>query len=604
MAITAGAGYMVDPNNPNSVIPIGSQSTVNNPNSGYNFTGSTATTTPAVKAPTPVAPTPQPAPSVTINTAPQPIQPTQTQAPQPTAQNALSMPPTGSVVDLLNAAGQSSDYQSRQQLAQQYGIQGYTGTAAQNQDLAKKFLDAYNAKKSSPVPQTSADARGEMNQYFQDNPKQAQEDPQKTFMDAFSAMNPIEANLYQQLSTLLSSNQNRQSMVDLYKNEISAQGIPELNMELADINRIMNGTEDDIRDEVSKSGGFATESQVQALASARNKTLLKRASYLSDVINAKNEYVDRIVELTGADRNQASQELDRKLGITNTLISMSQDMTRNAKENYMNIVSSVGWGGLAATLKDNPTQLKRVENLLGLAPGELSALATYKKPLTEEEDLRLQNLRLQNQKIAADLKTGPSIQTQVVDVGGKKLLINSKTGATIKELGSGDTPASFKNLALAQSNIESVDSLLKDPNIKSAVGPNPAARFSFTNWVTGGKSSYIAGVEQLRSNLTLDNLVNAKANGATFGALSEGELGLLQSSASKLGTWAIKDSNQNVVGYKASETDFKAELDKINNFAKLDFILKGGSPEAVGARQMADGTIWVQNSDGSKTQLK
>jgi hypothetical protein len=202
------------------------------------------------------------------------------------------------------------------------------------------------------------------------------------------------------------------------------------------------------------------------------------------------------------------------------------------------------------------------------------------------------------------LKSGPNLSTQVVDIGGQKVLINSKTGETIRKLDAGDNGGSIQKLSLAQANIDAITSLSNDPNINSAVGPNPAARFSFTNVFTGGKSNFIAGVEQLRQNLTLDNLIQAKANGATFGALSEGEMKLLQSASSKLGTWAIKDSADNIVGYKISEQDFKDELDKINNFAKLDFVLKGGDPISVGVQQMADGTYWTKNSDGTFTQIK
>ena len=49
---------------------------------------------------------------------------------------------------------------------------------------------------------------------------------------------------------------------------------------------------------------------------------------------------------------------------------------------------------------------------------------------------------------------------------------------------------------------------------------------------------------------------------------------------------------------------FKKELDKINNFAKLDYILKGGDPSDVGAKIMPDGTIWSSNSDGTFTKIK
>ena len=148
-----------------------------------------------------------------------------------------------------------------------------------------------------------------------------------------------------------------------------------------------------------------------------------------------------------------------------------------------------------------------------------------------------------------------------------------------------------------------ITSLLNNSSLDSSVGPGPLARMSM-NLFTGAKSNFIAGIEKLREQLTLEKLIQAKQAGATFGALSDGERQTLAASATKLGTWALKNDAGNVYGYKANEIDFKAELDKINNFAKLDFILKGGNPEAVGVQEMADGTFWTQNSNGTYTQIK
>lgn len=386
MAITPGAGYMVDPNNPNAVIPIGSQSTINNPNAGYQFSGGSTPTPAAQQPPVPTPqPTTPPAPTVTINNAPQ-SQPTQTQsAPQPTAQNALSMPPTGSVVDLLNAAGQKSDYASRQQLAQQYGIQGYQGTAAQNQELSKKFLEAFNAKKSTPVPQTSADARGQMNQYFQDNPQQAQEDPQKTFFDQYMAMNPVMKTFYDQITNALSSTATQQSFKDEFAQLQTEQGIPALNTELLNIKNIMDGTEDDIRTEITKAGGFATDSQVQALTGARNKTLLKQANMLQQQLIAKEDYVDHLMQFSKLDREQVSKDLDRKLGLTEKLADIQDKITSAAKDNYQKVVDKVGYNGLAQALAGDKTGLALAEQSLGLPKGILSN-PTALKALTSVDD--------------------------------------------------------------------------------------------------------------------------------------------------------------------------------------------------------------------------
>lgn len=158
-------------------------------------------------------------------------------------------------------------------------------------------------------------------------------------------------------------------------------------------------------------------------------------------------------------------------------------------------------------------------------------------------------------------------------------------------------------LATAKANVDLITGLTTDEYLGGAVGPNMFTRLSPSSVFTGGKTNFIAGVQQLSDQLKLDKLTQAKAQGATFGALSDNELRVIASAATKIGTWAIKDKDENVIGYNANEATFKAELDKINNFAKLDYIIKGGNPEDVKAKRMPDNTVWTVNSDGTRTQL-
>lgn len=202
------------------------------------------------------------------------------------------------------------------------------------------------------------------------------------------------------------------------------------------------------------------------------------------------------------------------------------------------------------------------------------------------------------------LKDQPAISTQVVELkNGKKVLINSKTGETIRQLDAGEDPTNVLAQAQAKDNISTIDSVIKDPYLTGAVGPNPLGRLNVIGGVTGGTTNFITNVENLTSKLTLDNLINAKANGATFGALSEGELNLLSNSATKISKAAIKDDAGNVTGYSLNEKDFKKELDRINNFSKLDYILKGGNAADVDVVVHPDGTAWATNNDGTITQI-
>ncbi len=598
MAITPQAGYQVDPANANGVVPV-AQPAAQTP------------TTPAPQIQTPALPTANPnaamqvpgaTPTTTIPAA-TPTPATPTTATQP----AAVLPASGSVVDLLNQAGQDSSFAARQQLAQKYGIQGYTGTAAQNQDLSKKYLEAFNANKGTAAPQTGAQASSALDSYFQQNSSQPQTDPQANFIDQYFAMNPVVKSLYDTINQTLSSIGTQQTFTQQYQDLVKQQGIPALQTDLMNINNVMDGTEDDIRDEITKAGGFATESQVQALTGARNKTLLKQANVLSNQLQAKEDYVNQIMQFSQADRNEVDKQLDQKLNLTTQLANMQDKITSATKDNYDNIIQTQGYGGLYTALQAHPQQLSQVETLLGLGQGGLKQLAGYTKPLTQQEQLQNQKLQLDIQKTKQDIAAGPGggkLQFVAGTANQPAGTFNPATGQFTPIKGTDTT--SPMQLAQAQSNIDQINTLITAPNTAGAVGATPHARITpFNEVTTGAKSNYIANVQQVSQQLTLDALQNAKANGATFGALSEGELGLLSQSATKLNSWAIKDKDGNVTGYNTNPATFNAELDKINRFSVLDYALKGGDPTTFpNVTEMNDGTIWYKNKDGSVTEIR
>lgn len=115
--------------------------------------------------------------------------------------------------------------------------------------------------------------------------------------------------------------------------------------------------------------------------------------------------------------------------------------------------------------------------------------------------------------------------------------------------------------------ISNISTLLNSPGLNSAVGPNALGRFAIADRF-GAKQNFIAGVQQLVSKDTLDTLINLKAQGGTLGALSDQERIMLQSAASKIGTWAIRDSGGNVTGYNVDEGSFKAELQTIQTLSE------------------------------------
>lgn len=315
-------------------------------------------------APTPVTPTPvQP---VAPQTPPAPVTPTAT--PPQTPAGGATMPNSGSIVDLLNQTGAASSYADRSQLAQKFGVQGYSGTAQQNTDLAKKYLDFYNSKKDTAAP--NSNPRQEIQDGTQSTPQQ--QDPEQTFFDQYGSMNPAVKSLYDQINTTLSAPSTTQSFADQYKQLTGAQGIPGLNTQLMNIQNVMNGTEDDIRNEITSAGGVATESQVQAMVGARNKTLLNQANSLQSTIQLRNDYVNQVMQYSQLDRADVEKQVDQKLGLTQQLSDLQDKMVNAAKDNYQKIVDTVGYQGLADAYKGDPNGMALAEKTLGLPKGALS----------------------------------------------------------------------------------------------------------------------------------------------------------------------------------------------------------------------------------------
>lgn len=91
---------------------------------------------------------------------------------------------------------------------------------------------------------------------------------------------------------------------------------------------------------------------------------------------------------------------------------------------------------------------------------------------------------------------------------------------------------------------------------------------SSKNFLTGAKSNYVAGVQQLTNQETLNNLLQLKQAGGTLGALNESEGQMLRDAATKINNWAIKDADGRVTGYKTSEANFNAELQRLKDLAQ------------------------------------
>lgn len=147
--------------------------------------------------------------------------------------------------------------------------------------------------------------------------------------------------------------------------------------------------------------------------------------------------------------------------------------------------------------------------------------------------------------------------------------IFNKTKGVYAKTGSMEAPTAESSTTVVEglkAKVKQIDDLLESKSISSVVGPNPLARVGYGTF-TGQDSEYVASVERLISQETLDTLLNLKKAGGTLGALSDQERIMLKNAASNIGYWGIEKDGK-IVGYDTSEKAFKEELKRLKTIAE------------------------------------
>ena len=213
--------------------------------------------------------------------------------------------------------------------------------------------------------------------------------------------------------------------------------------------------------------------------------------------------------------------------------------------------------------------------------GAMDALSSIAGMFGSERDRKI---------AAAKAKADSKLETEVVEVNGKKVLINSQTGAVIKDYG-GTTEDSAYQKERAFRTIQSVDELMPQVN-NLTVGLG-----SFLAGIPNTEAaSFATQLDTLKSNIAFGELTamrEASKTGGALGQVSDKENKLLESSLAGLSTTqspeAFKKQLQKV---KDSITRWNSAVEKTNGSANNGTVTQN------------DGTVWKKNTDGSYTRIK
>lgn len=315
-------------------------------------------------------------------------------------------------------------------------------------------------------------------------------------VDNIFSQDPVIGQLMGGIADLLSSKNQVPSIMEDYKKLRKQSGLDDINEELIDAETILDGTEDDIRNEIQTAGGFGTESQVQAMTLSRNKNLLKRYNQLVQMKTDATNQLNTMLTLTQQDRQMAQERVNTQISAMFNMANFRQTALQNTRSQQQFMIQTMGADGYYATVSKDPRQLAMAEQIMGVAPGGLQAVAAQaaqekaRKAAIEERQIRATesnaavawaNLKYQKEKDAAAAAVTASGQSPEAQV---TFLKNTVAAARDLSGGAGQSGVTrfLGNLLVGdtkrnrlQSQVETLKSnmltLAADPNIKKFFGP-------------------------------------------------------------------------------------------------------------------------------------
>lgn len=297
-----------------------------------------------------------------------------------------------------------------------------------------------------------------------------------------------------------------------------------------------------------------------ATETATNAVAAKYAPY-KEAINLYQAQLDALAPILSKDEARQAREQTIRGNVAMKEIDRAQTKEDNAK-------------ALALKLQTNGAPQSLVLAALKLStPEEIQALPGVSGYLLSQAD-----------KLDIALK-GAQLT---------KLNIDNKTAT-------GETNKTLLKQTL-QDKITTLNGLINDKGLSQSVGSTGIFGRGGT-LAPARRQSFIAGVQQITNQETLDTLLNLKKAGGTLGALSEGEGKLLRDAATKINNWAITDKTGKVTGYRIDETSFKNELNRLKTLSDRALQAAGGyaiqdfGDQVVGALETTNNPYTVAGYD-------
>lgn len=426
-----------------------------------------------------------------------------------------------------------------------------TPTTFTSTDVAKQYGAALQtAKATGPPPQDAASANTAVNSALTANPPP--QTPPPAVDNLFNGTSPTLQDSVAQITKDLNPTANDQLLQDsLDKITADKSTLAGLNTQSMNFDNVMSGSQQEIQDEIQKSGGFATQSQILALTGARNQALLTQQKIVQQKIQNAQDAVNNDISLYQNEKDMANTQFAQRSQIYQLAQTNYNNQINAIKDSAKQMITNVGYSGLVnALLNSDPTgtSLIRASQITG---EPLQQLATQEKSNN--------NLAL----IQASGATSPYV------VNAKGEVMDTSTGYTYT------SQADFQQKTGMDTGTAGAKGLIKPlgPDIKTAT-----AQANLQKAQQDAKDATAinaANIAQSKASTNNSNISAAKT--ATELQFMNSHGGLTASE------WNAQDKTTQT-DVQAIQTDAAALVEKMGT--------KTGGILGVGAKSMSWGTAW------------
>jgi len=192
-------------------------------------------------------------------------------------------------------------------------------------------------------------------------------------------------------------------------------------------------------------------------------------------------------------------------------------------------------------------------------------------------------------------------QERIATERAQRSLLGEPTSAELKQSIT-DIKEAKASIPVMFDKIAAVDTLKGHFGIKERVGANIFTRGTALpligdpniNTIGGGGQDFAGGIHKLVAGLSIESLLDAKARGATFGALSDTELQVLANSATAINDWEIKSFGKPTGYWNIDTASFNREMDNIKKLTARAIGLKQENLFTASEQELLN-TVWEEN---------